>query len=61
MYIMSALLPPFAKRISTTERRRLEAQMMQLRGNIQKAEELLNERERAITSPSKALSQMYRY
>ncbi|GAX76769.1 hypothetical protein CEUSTIGMA_g4216.t1, partial [Chlamydomonas eustigma] len=48
------------QRISTTERRRLEAQMMQLRGNVQKAEELLNERERASTSPSKALSQMYR-
>lgn len=47
------------QKIGATERRRLEAQLLQLRGNVVKAEELLNERERTL-SPTKGLSQMYR-
>eukprot|EP00798_Chlamydomonas_sp_ICE-L_P002709 gene2709-12578_t len=46
-------------KLANTDRRRLENALVQMRGNVSKAEELLNNRERA-TSPNKGLSQMYR-
>eukprot|EP00201_Polytomella_parva_P009145 CAMPEP_0175065838 /NCGR_PEP_ID=MMETSP0052_2-20121109/16165_1 /TAXON_ID=51329 ORGANISM="Polytomella parva, Strain SAG 63-3" /NCGR_SAMPLE_ID=MMETSP0052_2 /ASSEMBLY_ACC=CAM_ASM_000194 /LENGTH=440 /DNA_ID=CAMNT_0016332453 /DNA_START=92 /DNA_END=1411 /DNA_ORIENTATION=- len=47
------------KRMMLTEKRRLQEDLSRMRINLQKAEELLNVREKAL-SPSTGLSQLYR-